>query len=103
VTDRPARPQLLTISDEAARLVRTLTHGADLPDDAGMRIVVDPRHNSLSMALATEPEPSDIVVGKQGARVFLTASASRRLQRRTLRAELTDSRKLFFLDGESRR
>lgn len=94
---------MLMISDEAARLVRTLTHDADLPEDAGVRIVVDPRHNSLSMALATEPEPADVVVVTQGARVFLTASASRRLQRRTLRAELTDSRTLFFLDGESRR
>lgn len=94
---------MLMLSDEAARLVRTLTHDADLPKDAGVRIVVDPRHNSLSMALATEPEPADVVVARQGARVFLTASASRRLQRRTLRAELTDSRTLFFLDGEPRR
>jgi len=94
---------MLTISDEAAQLVRTLTQDADLPEDAGVRIVVDPRHNSLSMSLANEPEPADVVVATHGARVFLTASASRRLERRTLRAELTDSRTLFFLDGESRR
>lgn len=94
---------MLLISDEAAQLVRTLTHDADLPEQAGLRIVVDPTHNSLSMALAAEPQPADVVVATQGARVFLTALASRRLQRRTLRAELTDSRTLFFLDGQARR
>lgn len=94
---------MLVISGEAAQLVRTLAEDADLPDHAGLRIVVDPTHNSLSMALAAEPDPADVVVATQGARVFMTASASRRLQRRTLRAELTDSRTLFFLDSESRR
>lgn len=91
------------ISDEAARLVRTLTHDADLPEDAGVRIVVDPRHNSLSMALAAKPDPADVVIAAHGARVFLTASASQRLQRRTLNAEHTDSRTRFFVDGQSRR
>ena len=93
---------MFRISDEAARLVHALTGAADLPEPAGLRIVIDPTHNSLSMALATEPQPSDIVVASHGARVFLTASASQRLQRRTLRAELTSSRTLFFLDAESR-
>lgn len=94
---------MLAISDDAARLVATLMNDADLPEEAGLRIVVHPRHNSLSMALATEPEPADVIVASQGARVFMTASASRRLQRRTLKAELTDSRSLFFLDSPPRR
>ena len=94
---------MLMISEEAAQLVHALTDDADMPEQAGLRIVVDPTHNSLSMALATAPQPADVVVATQGARVFLTASASRRLQRRTLRAELTGSRTLFFLDGPPRR
>ena len=91
---------MLMISDEAAQLVRALTDDADLPERAGLRIVVDPTHNSLSMALAMGPQPADVVVATQGARVFLTALASRRLHRRTLRAELTDGRTLFFLDAQ---
>ena len=94
---------MLVISDEAAQLVHALTGAADLPEQAGLRIVIDPTHNSLSMALATQPEPADIVVTSQGAHVFLTASASRRLQRRTLMADLTVSRTMFFLDVESRK
>lgn len=93
---------MLMISDEAAQLVHALTDAADLSEQAGLRIVVDSTHNSLSMALATEPQPAGVVVASQGARVFLTESASRRLQRRTLRAELSANRTLFFLDAEAR-
>ena len=48
---------MLTISHDAARLVRRLTQDADLPDEAGMRIVIDQNHRSLSMGLARHPEP----------------------------------------------
>ena len=89
---------MLTISEDAAHLVRALTRDADLPKDAGVRIVVDPTHNSLSMGLASAPEPADVVVARHGARVFLTPSAARRLRRRTLKAEVHKNRRLFFLD-----
>jgi iron-sulfur cluster assembly protein len=89
---------MLTISEDAARLVRTLTHDADLPAEAGVRIVVDPTHHSLSMGLAPKPEPRDVVVAIHGARVFLTPLAANRLRRRTLKAEITTTRALFFLD-----
>jgi Fe-S cluster assembly iron-binding protein IscA len=89
---------MLTITDEAARVVRRLTRDADLPEDAGIRIVVDPSHHSLSMGLAPHAESQDIVVTARGAHVFLAPAAAHRLRRRTLQAEVTTSRTLFFLD-----
>jgi Fe-S cluster assembly iron-binding protein IscA len=89
---------VLTISHDAARLVRALTQDADLPDGAGMRIVIDQNHRSLSMGLARHPEPDDTIVTSNGVRVFLSESASKRLDRRDLRAELTEKRSRFFLD-----
>jgi hypothetical protein len=67
--------------------------------EAGLRIMVDPVNDSLSMGIATAPAPEDAVIIRDGTRVFLSRSAGRRLHRRTLRAELSANRSLFFLDG----
>lgn len=88
---------MLSISQDAATLVRTLTRDADLPDDAGVRIIIDPTHHSLSMDLARNPEPRDAIVTAHGAHVFLTQPVVERLERRTLRAEVTEARSLFFI------
>jgi Fe-S cluster assembly iron-binding protein IscA len=90
---------MLTITETAATLVRTLTRDANLSQQAGLRIVVDRVNDSLSMALAGTPGSSDAVVDCLGARVFLSPSASHRLSQRTLRAEISPDRSLFFLDG----
>ena len=89
---------MLSISNDAARLVRTLAQDADLPDAGGMRIVIDPEHRSLSMGLARNPEPRDEVINVNGANVFLSPPASRRLERGTLKAAITEHRSQFFLD-----
>lgn len=91
---------MLSITEDAARLVRTLIRDAALPEDAGIRIVVDPTHNSVSMGFAVEPEPQDVVLTARGAHVFLAPSAARRLGRRTLHAEINTTRNSFFLDRE---
>jgi Fe-S cluster assembly iron-binding protein IscA len=89
---------MLTITEDAARLLRTLTEDAALPEGAGVRIVVDPTHHSLSMGFALEPEPHDIVVATRGARVFLPPSVAQRLRRRTLQADVNPDRALLYLD-----
>jgi iron-sulfur cluster assembly protein len=90
---------VLTVSQDAAMLVCTLRRDADLPTEAGLRIVVDRNHQSLSMGLARNPEPQDEVVSSDGAHIFLSQSAARRLGQRTLRAEISAGRSLFFLDS----
>lgn len=90
---------MLTITEDAAILVRALTDDADRSHGSGLRIIVDPTHHSLSMGVATSPAPGDTVLTHGTVRVFLSPSAARRLHRRTLRAELSADRSLFFLDG----
>ena len=89
---------MLTVSQDAATLVRSIADDADLSDDAGLRIVIHPTHKSLSMGLAHHAEPDDVTVTSNGAHVFLSRPASKRLSRGTLRAEITDQRSAFFLD-----
>lgn len=90
---------MLEMTADAARLVRDVTNRTDSSAEAGVRIVVDPVHDSLSMGIATAPAPEDAVVTRDGARVFLSRPAARRLHHRTLRAELSENRSLFFLDS----
>lgn len=87
------------MSPEAAVLVRHLVETADLPEGSGVRIVIDGQHHSLSMGLARGPEPQDDVISSGGARVFLSQPATGRLESRTLEAEVTDLRSVFYLSG----
>ena len=89
---------MLTITEEAAGLIRALRQDAELWEKAGLRIVVDPTSLSLSMGLAVTPAPGDAVVDRFGARVFLSPSAAYRLGGGTLKAEITEGRSLFFVD-----
>ena len=90
---------MLRITEDAATLVCALTNESDRSGQSGLRIIVDPVNNSLSMGIASAPALADAVVSRGAARVFLSPSASYRLQRRTLRAELSADRSLFFLDA----
>jgi Fe-S cluster assembly iron-binding protein IscA len=89
---------MLTITEEAARLICTLRTDAELREQAGLRVVVDAANRSLSMDLANAPAAGDTVVSGCGARVFLSPSAAYRLRAGTLRAEITNERSRFFLD-----
>jgi len=89
---------MLTIDPDAARLVRALTDDAHLSPAAGLRIIIDPLHRSLSMGIADGPVRADTIVQTAGARVFLSPAAASRLDGRTLRAEMSSNRSVFFLD-----
>ena len=88
---------MLTVTTEAATLIRALSNQADAPPESGLRIAIDPVHDSLSMSLADCAAPGDTVVTSEDTRVFLSSAASQRLATRTLRAETTATRSSFFL------
>jgi iron-sulfur cluster assembly protein len=90
---------MLTLTPDAARLVRALTADAHLSPAAGLRIIIDPLHCSLSMHIATAPVQADSIVQSAGARVFLSPAAASRLDGRTLRADISPDRSAFFLDS----
>jgi Fe-S cluster assembly iron-binding protein IscA len=88
---------MLTVTKDAAALIRALSQKADAQSHSGLRIVIDPRHDSLSMSLAACATPGDKVVISGDMRVFLSSAASQRLATRTLHAQTTATRSSFFL------
>jgi iron-sulfur cluster assembly protein len=88
---------LLTVTAGAATLIRTLNLSAGGSPRSGLRIVIDPVHESLSMSLAAQPAAGDTIINTGDARVFLSSAASQRLASRTLRAATTPTRSSFFL------
>ncbi|HEY5186864.1 MAG TPA: adhesin [Actinomycetes bacterium] len=89
---------MLTITEEAATLIRALRQDAALREQAGLRMVVDPTNLSLSMDLVEAPAAGDTVVARYGARVFLSPSAAYRLGEGILQAQITEQSSHFFLD-----
>jgi len=90
---------MLEITEEAASLVRTLADRGSVPQSGGLRLVLNPDTDSLSMGMAAAPDMSDAVITRAGARLFLSPPAAQRTQGRRLCAEITDTRALFFLDA----
>jgi Fe-S cluster assembly iron-binding protein IscA len=88
---------LLNMTNDAAKLVRVLAHRGAVASDGGVRIVVNDRTSSLSMSLASSPGYADAVITHDGARVFLSQHAARRMRNKTLCAEVNSRRSLFFL------
>ena len=88
---------MLTMTQDAATLVRTLTDRGALTAGGGVRIVVNGRTNSLSMSLVSSARNTDVVVGRGNALVFLSQPAAMRTQNKTLCAEINPQRSSFFL------
>lgn len=88
---------MLTLSDDAAGLIRALASNAQAATGSGLRISVDGRHDSLSMALAPNAVTGDVLVLNGDTLLFLSPAASRRLSDRTLRASMPPERSSFFL------
>lgn len=87
---------MITMTSEAASLITALVSDSDLPDSAGLRLGTDPVLGSLAMNLTREPKASDVVVGHNGALLFLASTVADRLDGQTLRAQLQE-RPAFFL------
>lgn len=90
---------MLTLSDDAAGLIRSLASKARAATGSGLRISIDGRHDSLSMELAPKAARDDLVVLNRETLVFLSPAASRRLAGRTLRASTAPERSAFYLTG----
>jgi hypothetical protein len=88
----------LIVSSQAAQLMLELLQAANMPPYGGLRISIDDRYDSLSMALSAAPEPSDAVVnGPDGSRVFLSPGSARRLSHSTLEADNARNGPSFYL------
>ncbi len=89
---------MLTLTDNAVSVIRTLTAQPEVPDGAGLRIAADAAADSggLTLSLVTEPQAGDKVVDNSGARVFLESSAANVLDDKALDADVDDQGQVSF-------
>jgi iron-sulfur cluster assembly protein len=86
---------LLTLTDQAQTVVRTMTQDPAAPESAGLRIA--PGGDGLELMLVAEPSPSDALIDDGGVRVFVEPQAAQILEEQTLDAQLEDGQVNFFL------
>ncbi len=91
------KSSMLTISENAAEVIKLILTGGESPEGAGLRISSpngQAAAESLEAAVATAPEDDDEVVEQAGVRVFLDTQASTVLGDKTLDAERDDNGEL---------
>ena len=88
---------MVDLSDEAARLIRSLVADSALPDSAGLRLGTDDDKHSLAMGLEAAPHADDLVLEREGASLFVSRLAASRVEDQTLHAQLKP-RPAFYVD-----
>ena len=86
---------MLTLTEHAQTIVRTLTQDPQAPESAGLRIT--PGNDGLELMLVAEPVPGDALIGDGGARVFVEPQVAQLLDEQTLDAQVEDGNVNFFL------
>jgi Fe-S cluster assembly iron-binding protein IscA len=91
---------MLTLTENASTIVKTLAEQAVGAEDAGLRISsTNPENTAFSVGVAAEPEPADQIVESDGARVFLEPGAALALDDKVLDAALDDRGSVSFALG----
>ncbi len=88
---------MLTLTDQAAAMIARLGRQADPPGDLALRICHQGDAPGLTMDLADEPGPDDLVLRGSGATVFLDPVAAVRLDSKVLDARSNEVGSAFFL------
>ena len=88
---------MLTVTEQAASMIRELVEQADLPQGAGLRIAQRDDHTALGMTLTDEPGYHDMVLIEHDVAVFLGPRAAQRVGGQTLDANTTDTSAAFYL------
>jgi iron-sulfur cluster assembly protein len=92
---------VLTLTANAAQAIRDLTSAAPEPEQTGIRISSQGEGaSSLTLSLATSPEPADEVVETEGARVYLDPVAATVLEDKSLDAGADEKGAVSFLVTE---
>jgi Fe-S cluster assembly iron-binding protein IscA len=91
---------MLTLTENASTIVKTLAEQVPGADDAGLRISsTNPENTAFSVGVAEAPEPVDLVVESEGARVFLEPAAALALDDKVLDATLDERGSVSFAIG----
>lgn len=94
---------MLTLTNNAALVITSITDRPEVPDGSGIRIAADVDDmNSLELVVAPTPTDGDKVVEERGARVFLEPNASTLLDDMVLDADVDDQGQAqFFLASQA--
>ena len=87
---------MLTLTPDAASVIRDLVEHSDLPEAGGLRISDDPSGTSLTLSLAALPAEDDRILDEAGAHVFLAPHAADLLDDKTLDARTDGDGHLEF-------
>jgi len=91
---------MLTLTENASTIVKTLTGQAAETDDAGLRISSsNPDNTAFAAAVTPTPEPADQVVEVSGARLFLEPDAAVALDDKILDAQVDENGSVSFAIG----
>ena len=83
---------MLTLTENASTVVRTIVDQSDAGQEAGLRISQDaPDSPALHVIPTQAPQPGDQVLEDSGARVFLEETASVTLDDKVLDAQVDDN------------
>jgi iron-sulfur cluster assembly protein len=94
---------MLSMTPEAAEIVKEATSSEGVPESAGLRItaVDEEGEATIELTLADGPdEGDDVVEGNGGARVFLDSYASELLSDKVLGAHRHDDHVHFTIDDQ---
>jgi iron-sulfur cluster assembly protein len=91
---------MLTMTENASSVVKTIVEGTPSTDTGGLRIVSDKAGGTaFSVDVAMAPEPTDEVVEQGGARVFVELNARDALANQILDAEVVADGSVRFALG----
>ncbi|MQA25330.1 MAG: Fe-S cluster assembly protein HesB [Micromonosporaceae bacterium] len=93
---------MLTLTDNAVSVIRTIVSQPEVPDGAGLRIAAENTNTAegLTLSLATAPQEGDQVVDTSGARLFLEPTAASVLDDKALDADVDEQGKVSFALAE---
>ena len=94
---------MLTLTENAAAAIRTLTLQTDDPDDSGVRIAPtmgEGGTQALGLMVTADPQPDDQVLEAEGARVFVDSDVAPSLDDKALDAQINVQGQVEFRIAE---
>lgn len=90
---------MLTLTENAAAVIRNITGQEDMPAGTGLRIAAGDE-GALNLNLSPEPESGDQVLDDAGVRLFLDADAAVMLDDKALDAAVDEDGSVQFALAE---
>ena len=92
---------MLTVSENAQAVVKSLTESEELPDTAGVRLSLGSGQSQLEVSVVPEPQTSDVKADAADGNVYLSQDVAPLLEGQTLDAAQTDEGVGFTLTPQS--